>query len=430
MVSIISTLGIASVPSQTTLPTASLSSPVSNALVYTGAAATFSGTATSSATITAVTWSLADQTNSTYLQANGVSWGRTFVWLHAGFTQPVAGQATWTASAQLGSGQYRAEVQSEDASGSRSAIASVGFDSGPAPTAAAPGYLTIMFGRSNWVASNGCVPVPGAPTLVQVAQAMASMGFTGTGAVVTNTIGSTNSCSGFSAHNQNATWGDLSALQALGWGFVSASETYVPYMTSLAYAQQVTDSCGSLTNSSTGLYAHGFDDAWGMFAYPDDQFTKAIQANPVSRCFAFGRTYQGGRNIRSGMAAPWLQRTTSISGGRCNDPTLPCYTLAVTGCSTCTPRYTAPAALATLVNTAGDEWTSIQFYRFLVGSGTDGTLSWDCTSPNWQDHYTSQGETYCYNDFLSMLASIPRNVITVDPAYVATKWGDNVKPNG
>ena len=29
-----------------------------------------------------------------------------------------------------------------------------------------------------------------------------------------------------------------------------------------------------------------------------------------------------------------------------------------------------------------------------------------------------------------MLAAIPANVITVDPAYVATAWGDNVKPNG
>jgi IPT/TIG domain len=81
--------------------------------------------------------------------------------------------------------------------------------------------------------------------------------------------------------------------------------------------------------------------------------------------------------------------------------------------------------LEALVNTAGDEWTSIQFYRFLVGTGTDGHLSWDCTSDNWQDHWTSQGEAYCYNDFLAVMATIPANVRTVDPATVAMAWDVN-----
>jgi hypothetical protein len=427
---VVTSLSIGAVPQQPAPVTVIVTSPVANGLFFTGTPAEFAGTATSALPISAVSWSLTDETTGLSLQSSGVSWGKTVDTLDAAFTEPTAGDASWTAAATLASGQYRLTVRAENSDGASSSSVGVLFDSGPAPTLESPGYLTIMFGRSNWVPSVNCVPVPGAPTLMDVAQTMAAMGLVGTGAVVTNTIGTTPTCSNFSENNQNATWADLRALQALGWDFVSASETYVPYMTSLGYATQVTDSCGSLTNASTGLYAHGFDDAWGMFAYPSDKFTNAIQTNPVSTCFAFGRTYQAGRNIRSGMKAPWLQRTTTISGGRCNDPTLPCYTVAVTGCATCDPRYTAPSALATLVKTAGDEWTSIQFYRFLVGAGTDGTLSWDCTSPNWEDHYTTQGETYCYNDFLSMLASIPPNVITVDPAYVAEAWGDNVKSNG
>jgi IPT/TIG domain len=418
--------GVPAVSKAATLPGLTITAPVSEGL-FTANPAAFAGTATSAVPIKAVKWSLQNEGTGAWLQPGGSSWSSARAWLSSTLTQPVAGQATWSTSATLGSGQFELWAKAQDTTLAWSAISNVVFASGPAPTAADPGFLTIMFGRSNWVAANRkCVAVPGAPTLLQVGQAMAAMGLTGTGAVVTDTIGpSTEGCGTFSHSNQYPTWSDLDALQALGWSFVSASETYKPKMTTISYANQVAESCGSLTDPASGLFAHGFSDAWGMFAYPDDEFTTAIQQNPVSNCFAFGRTYQTGRNIETGMAAPWLQRTNSVSGGRCDDVTLPCHTMRETGCHGCSPYYTSPTTLEALVNTAGDEWTSLQFYRFLVGAGTDGTLSWDCTSPNWQDHWTSQGEAYCYNDFLAVMAAIPANVHTVGPATVATAWDVN-----
>ncbi len=419
--------GVPVISQAATPPTLSITSPASEGL-YTSNPASFSGAASSAVTIKMVKWSLENQGTGTWLQADGVSWGATRAWLKAALTQPVAGQASWTASVTLGSGQYELWAKAEDVSLTWSAISNVVFASGPAPTPQAPGYLTIMFGRTNWVAaSRTCVPVPGAPTLLKVGQDMAAMGLVGTGAVVTDTIGSTTEgCGTFSHNNQYPTWDDLDALQALGWSFVSASATYKPKMTTISYANQVAELCGSLTDPASGLYAHGFANAWGLFAYPDNEFTTAIQTDPVATCFAFGRTYKTGRTIESSMTAPWFQRTNSVSGGRCVDVSLPCHTMHETGCHGCSPYYTSPTLLEALVNTAGDEWTSIQFYRFLVGAGTDGHLSWDCTSPNWQDHWTSQGEAYCYNDFLAVMAAIPPNVRTVDPATVATAW--NVNP--
>lgn len=409
-----------------TPPAVTITAPVSEGLI-TANAATFTGTAVSSVAIKFVKWSLQNQGSGSWLQLGGTSWGAARAWLPATLSQPIAGQATWSSAVTLGSGQFELYAKAQDTTLAWSPVSNVVFASGPAPTATNPGYLTIMFGRSNWVAaSRKCVAVPGAPTLLQVGEAMAAMGLTGTGAVVTDTIGSTTEgCGTFSHNNEYPTWSDLVALQSLGWSFVSASETYKPKMTTISYANQVAESCGSLTDPVSGLYTHGFSDAWGMFAYPDDEFTSAIQTNPVSNCFAFGRTYQTGRNIESSMASPWLQRTNSVSGGRCDDVTLACHTMHETGCHGCSPYYTSPATLEALVNTAGGEWTSLQFYRFLVGAGTDGTLSWDCTSPNWQDHWTSQGEAYCYNDFLAVMAAVPANVRTVSPATVATAWGVN-----
>jgi hypothetical protein len=410
-----------------TVPAASITAPDNEGLV-TSMPASFSGTASSSVAIKAVKWSLQNQGTGEWLQTDGATWGTTRTWLRSTLTQAIPGQVTWAAAATLGSGQFQLWAKTQDATLVWSALTSVVFASGPAATAEAPGYLTIMFGRTNWVAaSRTCVPVPGAPTLLEVAQDMATMGLVGTGAVVTDTVGTaTEGCGTVSHNNQYPTWSDLGALQGLGWSFVSASATYKPKMTTISYANQVSESCGSLTDPINGLYAHGFANAWGMFAYPDNAFTTAIQTNPVSTCFAFGRTYQIGRNIESSMAAPWFQRTNSVSGGRCVDVTLPCHTMRETGCHGCSPYYTSPTMLEALANTAGDEWTSIQFYRFLSGAGTDGHLSWDCTSPNWQDHWTSQGEAYCYNDFLAVMAAIPANVRTVDPATVARAW--NVNP--
>jgi hypothetical protein len=61
-------------------------------------------------------------------------------------------------------------------------------------------------------------------------------------------------------------------------------------MTTLTPEQQFAESCGSLDTFT----AHGHTSAWGLFAYPDDEYTEQIQTDVVSTCFAFGRTYDDG----------------------------------------------------------------------------------------------------------------------------------------
>ena len=48
---------------------------------------------------------------------------------------------------------------------------------------------------------------------------------------------------------------------------------------------------------------------------------------------------------------------------------------------------------------------------------------WDCRSSNWQDHWTSDYERYCWSDYLKVLDRIPAGVQVTDPKTVAQAWG-------
>ncbi len=349
----------------------------------------------------------------------------------AALTSPDATTTTWKAALDaLPSGDYELDVQSKDGAGNV-AKASVNFGAGPAPTASSPGYLTLLFGRAQWVAASPkCVPVPGQPTLMTIAQGLANaqpgIRRSGVANVVTGWIGSASeTCVN---HDPYPTWQELDALQGTyGWSMVSQGETHAD-MTTLTPAQQVTESCGSLTNPK-GLYAHEGADAWGMFSYANSKSSPTIQANVVSKCFAFGRTYRGGRNVRSHMLGNNFQQTNSILGGTCN--AWPCA-----GESTPTHNqkgvviyYQAPASLVNLMNVAGDEWVVVQMYKLVTGTcatttKTCGGLGWNCDGA-WQTHWTSKPELYCYDDYMSAVATIPANVLIVDPAAVAEAWNLN-----
>lgn len=293
-----------------------------------------------------------------------------------------------------------------------------------APTDAVPShaaqtataYLTISFGRTQWVQTDtACHALPNTVNLGQVASQMQSMGLMGTGNVIT----SRTPASGFLCWGQfelQPGWDELATLRdSFGWQFVSASQSYKD-MTTLTTAQQQAESCGSLPI----FQAHGHMRAWGLFAYPNNKLNPTVQANVVAHCFAFGRKYWNGvPNYRPTTKAPWFLKTDSVNGGACNDPTQPCYTLGGS-------RYRSPAALAALVNVAPDHYYNVQFYRFVTGK--QGVLhgpgfTWDCTSSDWTQHWTSNGELYCYNDFLSVIGAIPPSVVVTDPATVATAWG-------
>src|SRR5579863_7624195 len=96
-----------------TVPAVAITTPVSEGL-FTSNPAAFTGTATSAAPIRAVKWSLQNEGTGAWLQVGGTSWGTTRAWLPSTLTQPVPGQATWSASATLESGQFEIWAKAQD----------------------------------------------------------------------------------------------------------------------------------------------------------------------------------------------------------------------------------------------------------------------------------------------------------------------------
>jgi hypothetical protein len=277
-------------------------------------------------------------------------------------------------------------------------------------------YLTILFGRTQWVATESCVRLANTVDLGQVAAEMKSRGLVGTGNVIlkrTNESGYY--CQlGYALHPD---WPTLANLRdTYGWTFVSAGRVYANMTKLSSQESQHYESCGSLQAFSD----RGHHRAWGLFAYPGNASTDTIQKDVVSKCFAFGRRYSMKLNDKSTTVTPWFQNTHSVNAGACNDPALQCYDTAWVGISR---RYTTPDKLAVFMAPGPNQWSSIQFYRFVTGAKLSGGQRWDCSSPDPRAHWSNKAETYCWVDFLAALDMIPAGTIVTDPATVAQAWG-------
>ena len=306
------------------------------------------------------------------------------------------------------SGRWKVGIKAK--SGSAGYTVSV---DGVAP--AQPGYLTILFGRSQWSTAINCVPPTGAVNLGQVAAELQGRGFSATGNVVVDRTNESGLyCQqGYALH---PSWEQLADLRdTFGWTFISAGATYTA-MTGLTTAQQFQESCGSLQ----AFVDHGHDRAWGLFAYPGNAQTTKIQQDVVSTCFAYGRKYAGNVNVRSTMQPPWFQNTYSVNGGACNDPDLNCFSMSSVGVNR---RYAPPNVLLARVTPGSGEWGSVQFYRLVTGSRSTGGQRWDCTSADPQRHWSNKAELYCWSDFTAFLDGLPAGIAVTDPATVADAWG-------
>ena len=291
------------------------------------------------------------------------------------------------------------------------------------PTAA---YLTLLFGRAQWTSTpSSCVPTPGALTLQDIASALQTRGLTGSATVVLDRIAETTRlCQGV---DQQASWADLSNLQANdGWRFVSQGLTETD-VTQLSLSQQQADICGSLPAFNN----HGMIGSNGLFAYAGNGHnTTTVQTNVTQTCFDFGRQYSShtsatpGSNSFSTTGPPWFQQTMSVIGGQCNDPALPCYTGAVKN----NRRSDTYATLLQAFSPGSGQWNSVQIYRLVTGASS-GPDTWDCTPVNPDDRWTSIPEEYCANTYFAALdqalAAHPGE-IAADPASVATAWGRSV----
>ncbi len=419
-----------SVRAASAAPTVQIASPSIDQLYLATSSVAIAGSATDTSGVIAVSFQVQERETSQYLQGAG-AWSQQSHFTNAALGTPGGTATTWSASLpSLPIGDYVLSVETKDTAG-RSAKASVQFGDGPTPTPSSPGYLTLLFGRAEWVAaSSRCVPVPGQPTLMNIAQGIAtaqpSTPRTAVADVVTGWMGTqSETCV---HHDPYPSWQDLATLRdTYGWSTVSEGESHAD-MTTLTTAQQVTESCGSLTNPQ-GLYAHGYPVAWGMFSYGNNKFTTAIQTGVVEKCFAFGRTYRGGRNVEGSMLPNDMQQTNSILGGTCN--AYPCAgeTAPTKNQFGKVIYYQPPGSLVNLMNVAGGEWVVVQMYKLVTGSCATATkscggLAWNCSGV-WQTHWTNKPELYCYADYMAAVASIPANVVTVDPAFIAEAWNIN-----
>lgn len=293
-----------------------------------------------------------------------------------------------------------------------------------------PAYLTILLGRTQMFPTTGahCQQPPDTVTLTQAADTLHSMGIPLTGAVIVDRTAETApTCVG---GDEYASWSQINALTVTdGMSFISAGVDY-ENNTLLTPQQAQANICGSLP----AFTQHGQTRAWGLFAYPNNGHSTALQTDITDQCFAFGRKY--GSALNDGVTQPFWAVTNSITGGACNTQGLVCSTLITvsashTGNNTPNAYWSLPK-LETALHPQAGQWSVVQMYKFVEGSYNTGATSgprWDCTSPNWQNHYTSVSETYCWNDFLTALKTIPAGVTITDPATVAQSWGRTPSSN-
>jgi hypothetical protein len=371
------------------------------------------GTATDDIGVASVRVAIMDRITGRWWHEDG-TWG-TYRWHDATLSSAESTSTGWSFSwPVLSPGDYGVRAEAADTAGNLDPTpAWVRFSVTGSGTSTGGRYLTITFGRTQWVTTENCRRMPNTIALDQVADAFDARNIAGTGVVVVSrTLESSQYCqNGYTLH---PSWEQLAQLRdGHGWAFVSGGLRY-RNITLLSPSDQWQESCGSLQ----AFEAHGHQSAWGLFGYPNNKWTTEIQRDVVSMCFAYGRTYAGGRNRRSTLGPPWFQRTNSINGGKCNNSALACYNLTTTS-----RRYVSPNHIAQLFNVGTDEWVVVQMYRFVTGAYRGSFFSWDCTSSDWRDHWTSNAEMYCWGDFTSALNRIPTGVTVTDPAGVADAWG-------
>jgi hypothetical protein len=316
--------------------------------------------------------------------------------------------------ARAGPGTYRFMVRAISGSSTYRLVFDAGSTTPPPPPPTTGPFMTLLFSRSEVTAAPGCAPEAGALNLLtQVAPALQQRGLRPTGSVETGVMRDTQRSCIHYRHTLAASWADLATLRdRYGWTFVSHGRAYVKDLPSLTPSQQWADTCGSIVD----LEQHGHWRGDGLFAYPDNKWSTSVQTNVVDTCFAFGRRYGMGPTHESdALQPPYWQRTWGIAGGRCSDPDRACSRLDTVA------KYRSPVRLAAAIRKLGpNDWLTLQSYVFVTGSSAG---NWDCTAPNWQDHWTADVERYCWNDYQEILDAIPTGMTVTDPKTVAEAWG-------
>jgi hypothetical protein len=298
----------------------------------------------------------------------------------------------------------------------------------PMARGADPAYVSIMISRStSQEATPGCVPYAGTVPIASVASGLKQHGMsTVVGSLVVDWAAQADSgqCVPWfdsdgvrRGQTTAAGWQQAATLRdKYGWKFVSHSKTYVDLTTVTDAARREAETCGTLD----AFRAHGHPDANALFNYPDNLIDAATQS-VVATCFSYGRRYGSGVNTQASTSLfPHEVYARSVTGGRCNNPKLACYSMPVVK----NRRYSLPASVATTLRPAAGRYAIVQFYRFVTGKRAAATgPKWDCTSRDARDHYTTATETYCLNDLYAAVDGRSSTAIVTHPAAVAAAWG-------
>lgn len=298
------------------------------------------------------------------------------------------------------------------------------------------GYLTIMWGRTNWQAATGpnCLDTTGTRTLVQNAVDLKNYGLWGVGGVILDRTDETNhQC--INGNVEQTSWLETASLRNnFGWKFISQSKSYRNLET-IPSAELYSETGGTLAT----FKSHGHMRAWGAYNYPNGKQNETAQRMAM-RYFAFGRDYvkfaEGldgvnwkGKVAGSSTVFPYPMHTLSVNGGRCNNDQLECYDFTVTGGdgNILNMRTMSPTYLANKMMAKPGQWNVIQFYRIVDGKHTGPNLasSWDCTPASPKDRWTGLSEMYCRTsliDALNIYAANTSKPQIVDPAEMARIW--------
>jgi hypothetical protein len=290
-----------------------------------------------------------------------------------------------------------------------------------AKAATGPGpYLTLLFSRSAVTASSNCVTNDTGVAQLDtvVAPALSSLGLRPTGSIETGVTKQDSLWCGHYKETQFTSWSLAEQLASqYGWSFVSHTSTY-PYNGSMWSALSSREIYDETCGSAQQITAHGLPGANGSMAWPNgyvyDPATSDVQA-----CFDFSRTFGDGvADQATATVPPYDEPARGLQGGACNDTSAACYGYTFAHAPN---RYRSPVATSQLIASAqASQWITLQTYLLVTGSRAG---LWDCTSPDWRQHWTYDTERYCWDDYLSIVSSIPASVTVTDPASVGAAWG-------
>lgn len=281
------------------------------------------------------------------------------------------------------------------------------------------GYVTIIWGRTAWQAAkgNGCTDTTGTRTLLQNADDMKARGLFGVGGVIIKRTPDTgNPC--FANYMKSTSWANMAKLRDdYNWKFISQGMNYDNMTEMTSDSERYNESGATIAQ----LSAKGHDRSWGAFSYANNKQNTAAQ-KVVTKYFAFGRKYGNGQNTKSSATKfPYTMSTNSVNGGRCNNPRLECYNMAMKN----DRRTTTVTEIAETLSPTKGKWGVVQFYRLVEGKrGSLGKgFVWDCTSSDWRNRWTGDPELFCRESFLEALDKRKNGAVATDPATVAETWG-------